>query len=199
MNNFVWSADNSLSHACPIAAPMLLSRNHIRMVKGEHIPSGSNTAETTDRTILWVIFAGNFCSVSQHSSLVQWLRRVAVLLRKFSQLSLTCLSLGSVTWHHRHLLSISSNWIHLWWGCLWLSGRFLLLLEGFWLTWGSRSCRSSAELFWWDFRRWLHYLSPLGAKHKNMSCILVDFYPLLWIFSPEKLQASAVITWDSNV
>ena len=124
---------------------------------------------------------------------------IAVLLRKFSQLSLTCLSLGSVTWHHRLLLSVSTNWIHLWWGCLWLSGRFLLLLEGFCVTWGSRSCRNSAELFWWDFRRWLHYLLPLNAKRKNISCKLVEFYPLLWIFSPEKSQASAVIVWDSNL
>ena len=102
---------------------------------------------------------------------------IVVLLRVFSQLSLTCLSLGSMTWLHRHLLSISSNWIHLWWGCLWLSGRFRLLLMVLWLTIGTRPCRSFSEPFWRDFRRWLHYLSPLGAKrnlHKSAS------------FSPQK-------------
>ena len=52
LNSFECSADNSLSHACPIAAQMLSSRNRIRMVKGEQIPSGSNTAETKDRTTL---------------------------------------------------------------------------------------------------------------------------------------------------
>ena len=54
------SADNSLSHDCPMDAQMLLRRNLIRMVKGEQIPMGSNTAETKDNTILWVIcFAGS--------------------------------------------------------------------------------------------------------------------------------------------
>ena len=57
MNSFECSADNSLSHACLIAAQMLLNGNRIRMVKGEHILSGSNTAESKDRTILLVIFA----------------------------------------------------------------------------------------------------------------------------------------------
>ena len=33
------------------------------MVKAENIPSVSNTAETNDRTILCVIFAGTPCSV----------------------------------------------------------------------------------------------------------------------------------------
>ena len=67
LNSFECSADNSLSNACPIAAQMLLSRNRIRMVKGEHIPSGSNTAETNDRTILRVIFAGTSCSVPRQT------------------------------------------------------------------------------------------------------------------------------------
>ena len=64
MNSFECSADNSLSHACPIAAQMLLSRNSIHMVKGEHIPDGSNTAETKDRTI---VFAGTSCSVPRQT------------------------------------------------------------------------------------------------------------------------------------
>ena len=41
-----------LSHACSIAAQMLLCRNRIHMVKADHIPSGSNAAKTNDRTIL---------------------------------------------------------------------------------------------------------------------------------------------------
>ena len=96
------------------------------------------------------------------------LNSIVVLLRKFSQLSLTCLFLGSVIWFHRHLLSISSNWIHLWSGCIWLSGRFRLLLEGFWLTLGTRPFRSSAKPFWRYFRRWLRYLSPLQAKRNSL-------------------------------
>ena len=45
-------ADNSLSHACHIAAQMLLNRNRFFMVKGEHIPSWSNNDVTKDETIL---------------------------------------------------------------------------------------------------------------------------------------------------
>ena len=129
-----------------------------------------------------------------HFSWVLWLKMILVLLRKSSQLLLICLPLGFVTWLHCHLLSIQSIWIHLWWGCLWLSGRFRLLLEGFWLTVGSHPCRSFAEPFWRDFRRWLLYLSPLGARRKlpksanfcpkNVACILIDFNSPLWIFSP---------------
>ena len=190
-------------YACPLALQMLLCKNHIFMVKGEHIPSGPNTAETNNRGIFWIIFTGTSCSVprrtmklSAHSSWVQELQMILALLRKFWQLSLTFLSLGCVTWLHRHLLSTSSNWIQLLWGCPWLSGRFLLLLEGFWLSWGCRSCRRSAEPFRRDFRLSLHYLSPLGAKRslhsrrsfcpKNVSFILVDLYLLLCIFSPDK-------------
>ena len=54
LNSFVCSEGKCFSHACPIVAKMLLSRNRILMVKGEHIPSGSNNAETRDRKILWV-------------------------------------------------------------------------------------------------------------------------------------------------
>ena len=61
---FCWQL---FSHACTIDAQMLLSRNRILIVKSEHIPSGSNTAETKDRTILWVIFAGNSCSVPRQT------------------------------------------------------------------------------------------------------------------------------------
>ena len=98
-----------------------------------------------------------------HSSWVLGLRMIVVLLRKFSQLSLICLSLECVTGLLRHLLSVSSTWIHFWWGRLWLSDKFQSLLEVFWLTWGSRLCRSFAGQLWQDFHRWLHYLSPLGA------------------------------------
>ena len=66
-----------------------------------------------------------------HSSWVLGLKTIVFLIRKFSQLSLTCLFLGSATWLHRHFLSVSSNWIHLWWGYLWPSGRLRLLFEGF--------------------------------------------------------------------
>ena len=90
-----------------------------------------------------------------------------------------------------HLLSISSILIHFWWGCLWLSGRIRLLLEGFWLTWGSRQCRIIAEPFWRDFRRWLHYLSPLDAKrnlHKSAS-----FSPRKRVVCTRKLQSFALV------
>ena len=63
MNSFEWSAGISLSHARPIAARMHSSRNRTHIFKGKHIPSGSTNAETNDRKILWVIFAGKFCSV----------------------------------------------------------------------------------------------------------------------------------------
>ena len=56
-----------LSHACPIAVQMLLSRIRILIVKGEHIPSGSNTAEKKDRTILWVFFGGTSWSVPRQA------------------------------------------------------------------------------------------------------------------------------------
>ena len=143
------------------------------MVNGEHISSGSNTAGTNDRTILWVIFLLEFLAHfhdrqwdcrCHHSSSVQGLKMFLGPLRKLSQLPLTCLSLECVTWLQRHLLSISSIWIHFWWGRLWLSGRLRLLLEVFWLSLGSRHCKSFAEIFWRDFRCWLHYLSPLGEK-----------------------------------
>ena len=131
---------------------------------------------------------------------------VVVLLRKFSQLSLTCLSLGCETWLHRYLLSISSIWIHLWWGCRWLSGRFWLLFEGFWLTWRNRLCRTSAEPFWRVFRRWLHYPSPLGAKlnlHMSASfsppqtCRLYSKTSILWSGSSRqrKLKHQLSLLW----
>ena len=49
--------------------------------------------------------------------------------RNLSQLSLICLPVGFVTWLVCQSLSISSNWSHLYWQSLWLSGRFRLLLE----------------------------------------------------------------------
>ena len=62
------SADNSLSHDCPMDTQMLLRRNLIRMVKGEQIPMGSNTAETKDNTTLWVIFAGISWSIPRQTT-----------------------------------------------------------------------------------------------------------------------------------
>ena len=58
---------------------MLLSRNRILIMKGEHIPSGSNTAEKKDKTILCVIFAGNSCSVPR-----QTIRQPLCLHSRFS-------------------------------------------------------------------------------------------------------------------
>ena len=46
LKSFECSADNSLSYACPIAVRMLSSINRSLMVKGEHVSSGSNTADT---------------------------------------------------------------------------------------------------------------------------------------------------------
>ena len=46
----------------------------------------------------------------------------------FHNFWLICLPLGFVFELHLRLLSISSNWIHLWKWSLWLSGRFQLLL-----------------------------------------------------------------------
>ena len=46
---FEFSTENSLFHACVFAAQMILSENLILMVKGEHIPGVSYTAETKDR------------------------------------------------------------------------------------------------------------------------------------------------------
>ena len=99
------SGDNSLSHACPIAAQMLLCRNLIRRVKGEHIPSGSNTAETKNRTFdelslheLLAHFDDRLWDyLCLHSSSVQELKMTVFLLRKFLQLSLICLPLGFVS------------------------------------------------------------------------------------------------------
>ena len=77
--NSEWSADNSLSHACPIAAQMLLNRNRVCMVKGEHITIGSKTAETNDRTILLANFGGIFCSVTPHTM------RLPLIILQFRQ------------------------------------------------------------------------------------------------------------------
>ena len=44
LNSFELSADNSLPLAFLSAAQMLLSRNRLLIVKGEHIPSASNIA-----------------------------------------------------------------------------------------------------------------------------------------------------------
>ena len=48
LKSFELSVDIYVSHACPIAAKMSLSRHSLRVVNGEHIPCGSNTAETND-------------------------------------------------------------------------------------------------------------------------------------------------------
>ena len=98
---------------------------------------------------------------------------IVVLLRKFSHFLMSCLSLGSVTWLHRHLSSISSFWIHLWWGCFWLSGRFHSLLKGFWLTWGIRPFRSSDEAF---------VVDSIIFRHLVQSVLI----------------AREIISWDSN-
>ena len=68
LKSFECSAENSLSHACPIAVKKLLSWNRILIVKSEHIPSASNIAETMDRTFLWwVVFAWTSYSVPRQS------------------------------------------------------------------------------------------------------------------------------------
>ena len=98
--------------------------------------------------------------LSLHSSWVQGLMMIVARPRKSSQLSLICLPLGFVIWLHRHSLSILSNWIHLCWGSLWLSGKFQSLLGVLWLTWGSYPCKSFARHLWQDLRRL--YRSPLA-------------------------------------
>ena len=100
-----------------------------------------------------------------HSSSVQVLRMIVARPRKFSHLSLICLPLGFLTWLLRKSSSILSNWIHLCWGSLWLSGRFQSLVGMFWLIWGIRPCRSFAGKLWQDFPHLSVYLSPLDAKH----------------------------------
>ena len=121
----------------PILAKIILSRNHIRKCK--HFPSGLNTAETNDRTLLWSFSAGTFCWVPWQTmrlsvSTFQFCPRTEDDFgseSKISQASLTFLSLGSVTWLHRHFLSVSSIWIHLWWGCLCFLLDFDCFLRGF--------------------------------------------------------------------
>ena len=173
LNSFACSADIFLSQSCPLAAQLLLSRNRILMVKGEHIPIGSSIAEIKDRTTLFSYFLLKFLAQFHdilwdypclHSSSVQVLRMSAARPRKFSQLSLICPSLWFVTWLHRHSLSISSKWMHLCWGGFGPFGRIRLLLVVIWLTWGTRPSRSFAGQFWQEFRRLSRYLSLLDAN-----------------------------------
>ena len=144
-----------------------------------------------------------------HSSLFQGLEIFMVLHRKFSQLSLTWLSLGSVSWFHRHSLSISLIWIHLCRGCLWLSVRFWLLIQGSdWLEEvvpEELLLNRSDESFVVDciiFRYLVHSnicTSRRAFRPKNVSYVLVNFYHLLCVFSPEELETSAVVAWDSDL
>ena len=110
-------------------------------------------------------------------------------------------------WLLCHSLSISSNWAHPCWGVLWqIFCRFLLLLEVFWLTSTSCPCKNFLDSFdqiFVVFRVILCHLmqsvickSRRAFRPKNVSCIPVDFYPLLYIFSQEKLQVSAIIVRD---
>ena len=121
---------------------------------------------------------------------------IVVQLRKIWQLSLTCLSLASVTGIclNRHLLSISSFWIHFS-EDVWLFSRFKLLPEGFWLTYGHRSCRIFSKTYWRHFARWLHFLCHLvqtiiGISRRafcsnNVSCVHVNLYFALGILIRE--------------
>ena len=117
-------ADNSLYHAGSITAQMLLFSNRILMMNFEHMPYGSNTGQTKDRTILWVIFAGNsrsFPPATMRPS-VSTYQFSPKILDDWSSASiiittLICLPLGFVTWPHRRSLSTSSIWIHLCWWC----------------------------------------------------------------------------------
>ena len=128
MNSFESSNDNALSHDCPIADRMLLRSNRIRILNGEH------QGELFLLEPLARFLDRQWNNLYLHSSSVQGLKMIVVKLQKFSQLSLICLSLGSATWLQCHLLSISSIWIRLCWGCLWLTSRFQLLLQRSWLT-----------------------------------------------------------------
>ena len=96
---------------------MLSSENRILIVKSEHIAKVSNTAETKDRTILSVVFAGISCSVPRPSM------RLSVTAFQLSPkidddcgsaskvftFLLICRPLGSVASHLRHFFSISLN------------------------------------------------------------------------------------------
>ena len=128
---------------------------------------------------------------------------------KFSKLSMTSLPRGSVTWLLRHLLSILSNWIHLRWEGFELFGTFQLLLVVFGPIYESNQPRNFAGQLIKVFRHPSCYLSPFDAMRnllksaaisspENVSRILLDFNPLLSIFTPEKFQAS-VVNWDSHL
>ena len=206
LNSFENFAENFLSYAFPIAAQTLMSRNCILMVKGEHIPSGSNTAESNERkTILWTIFDGTSCSVPRQTmrlstSKFQLSPRIDDDCGSISKVFTTFVdlsALGFVIWLLRHLLSISLTWIQFCWGCLWVFGKFQpFLAVSDWLQ-GVLQAEILLDSFDECFVVFCVILRHLmqsvlctsrRTHHpKNVSCILVDFYPLLWIFSPEKL------------
>ena len=199
---------------------MLLSGNCILMMKGEHIPSGSNTAETEVTTILWVIFArasGSFPRKSmrlsvfkfQFSSCIDDGWMIVVRPRFFhQQLWCVCLcDLWLVVFVTRYpLRQFESNFAEDVWNLLvdfecslrcsdWLEKVFNVEV----------SLDRFNEIFVVFCVIFLHFMRSLTCTSrktlcpKNVSWILVDFYLLPWIFSPENSLASAVIAWNSSL
>ena len=196
-----------LTTLCLMLVPLLLRcfwvENRIRMVKGEHIPIGSNTAETKDRTILWVVFAGISCSVPRQT------KRLSVSTFQFSpRIDDNCDSASKV-FHKVDMsasgicdLNSSSLAIHFVNESTFTKdlSDFLIdfncFLECFdWLeeVLHVEIPPNRFDKFFVVFRVIFRHLmqsvictSRQTLRPKSVWCILVNFYPLVWIFSPEK-------------
>ena len=151
------------------------------MLKGEHISSGLNKAETKDMTILWVIFGGTSCTVPQQN-----MRFFLSAVQMSPKIEDDCGSRIALFHNFRWPVWLWDLWLDFIVTCYqfrqikstldndvsdFLADFDCFLRDSDWLV-EVVYTKKFAEPFWRGFRRWLHYLSPLGANrnlHKSAS------------------------------